>query len=68
MVVTKARSDAAAAMLDASTDDARRHGVFGSPAFVTEDGEMFWGDDRLEEAIAWAAGTHPMQAKAARPI
>lgn len=35
-----------------------RHGIFGSPSFVTEDGEMFWGDDRLEEAIAWASGRH----------
>ena len=35
-------------------------GIFGSPSFVA-DGEMFWGDDRLEEAMAWAAGQHRLQ-------
>ena len=25
---------------------------FGSPTFVTH-GEVFWGDDRLEDAITW---------------
>ena len=29
-------------------------GVFGAPAFVTADGELFWGDDRLEQALGWA--------------
>ncbi len=42
------------------TEAARSFGVFGSPSFVV-DGEMFWGDDRLEEAIAWASGTHRLQ-------
>lgn len=28
-------------------------GVFGSPSFRTPDGELFWGDDRLDQAIAW---------------
>ena len=37
------------------TGDAQALGLFGAPTFVTEDGEMFWGDDRLEQAIAWAA-------------
>lgn len=27
-------------------------GIFGAPSFVT-DGELFWGDDRLEDALAW---------------
>ena len=27
-------------------------GIFGSPSFVVG-GELFWGDDRLEDAIAW---------------
>ena len=27
-------------------------GVFGSPTFVV-DGEGFWGDDRLEDALLW---------------
>jgi 2-hydroxychromene-2-carboxylate isomerase len=36
----------------AATDEARRLGIFGSPTFVV-DGELFWGDDRLEDALAW---------------
>ena len=36
----------------ASTDEARRLGIFGSPTFVV-DGELFWGDDRLEDAAVW---------------
>ena len=42
------------------TDAARGFGVFGAPSFVV-DGELFWGDDRLEEAMAWASGTHRLQ-------
>ncbi len=37
--------------LRTQTGDAPALGLFGAPAFVTEDGEMFWGDDRLEQAI-----------------
>lgn len=28
-------------------------GVFGAPAYETPDGELFWGDDRLEHALQW---------------
>jgi 2-hydroxychromene-2-carboxylate isomerase len=35
------------------TDAARQLGIFGSPSFVS-DTEVFWGDDRLEDAIIWA--------------
>ncbi len=42
--------------LKALTEEARSRGIFGAPTFFTEDGEMFWGNDRLEQAIAWAAG------------
>ena len=38
--------------LAAATETARGLGIFGSPSFVV-DGELFWGDDRLEDAIAW---------------
>lgn len=40
------------ALLDA-TDEARRIGIFGSPTFIAG-AEIFWGDDRLEDAISWA--------------
>lgn len=34
------------------TDEAAKMGIFGAPAFVSR-GELFWGNDRLEDAIAW---------------
>jgi 2-hydroxychromene-2-carboxylate isomerase len=34
------------------TDEARDLGIFGSPSFVVG-AEVFWGDDRLDDAIAW---------------
>ncbi|MBK9235262.1 MAG: 2-hydroxychromene-2-carboxylate isomerase [Rhodoferax sp.] len=37
---------------EASTDQARQLGLFGSPTFVVGR-EVFWGDDRLEDAIDW---------------
>jgi 2-hydroxychromene-2-carboxylate isomerase len=37
---------------DDATDEARRIGIFGSPTFVSR-GEVFWGDDRLEDAVIW---------------
>jgi 2-hydroxychromene-2-carboxylate isomerase len=59
-VLALARSDATAAAYAAETDVARRHGVFGAPSFVVGQ-ELFWGDDRLDAAVAWAAGVHPAQ-------
>lgn len=60
-VMAAARSARINSLYEANTEEARSHGIFGSPSFVTEDGELFWGDDRLEEAIAWATGSHPLQ-------
>jgi 2-hydroxychromene-2-carboxylate isomerase len=37
------------------TDAAQRLGVFGVPT-VAIDGELFWGDDRLQDAAAYLAG------------
>jgi 2-hydroxychromene-2-carboxylate isomerase len=48
--------------LKAETDIARGFGIFGSPAFVVN-GETFWGDDRLDEALAWATGRHRLQSR-----
>lgn len=41
--------------LRAETEAARDLKIFGAPAFVAEDGELFWGNDRLEMAVEWAA-------------
>ncbi|WP_407526398.1 2-hydroxychromene-2-carboxylate isomerase [Methylobacterium oryzisoli] len=40
-------------------EEAKSRGIFGAPTFLTEDGELFWGNDRLEQALAWAAGERP---------
>ena len=50
-----AQSDANKLALRAQTEEAQRLGIFGAPSFVTDDGELFWGNDRLEQALAWAA-------------
>ena len=39
--------------LRASTEQAQRLGIFGAPSFVVR-GELFWGNDRLEDALEWA--------------
>lgn len=33
-----------------NTESAKKYGVFGAPSFIVN-GELFWGDDRLEDAI-----------------
>ncbi|MEX0284968.1 MAG: 2-hydroxychromene-2-carboxylate isomerase [Paracoccaceae bacterium] len=38
--------------------EAERLGIFGAPRFVTEDGELFWGNDRLEQALDWELTKH----------
>ncbi|HMA72438.1 MAG TPA: 2-hydroxychromene-2-carboxylate isomerase [Xanthobacteraceae bacterium] len=37
-----------------TTDQAQSLGIYGAPSFTTGSGELFWGNDRLEQAIAWA--------------
>jgi len=53
-VFEAARSDDNKAALRRQTDEAQRLGIFGAPTFTTADGELFWGNDRLERALAWA--------------
>ena len=65
-VLAKLKVDAAAALaaaqsegvknaLRTQTEKAQRLGLFGAPTFITADGELFWGNDRLEQAVEWAA-------------
>lgn len=53
-VLEAARSDEIKTGLRTLTEEAQRAGVFGAPSFVTADGELFWGNDRLDAALAWA--------------
>jgi 2-hydroxychromene-2-carboxylate isomerase len=49
-----AQSDTIKARLRRETEEAQRLGLFGAPSFVCADGELFWGNDRLEPALRWA--------------
>ncbi|MDB5854783.1 MAG: 2-hydroxychromene-2-carboxylate isomerase [Herminiimonas sp.] len=40
------------------TEVARSLGIFGAPTFVSGT-EIFWGDDRLEEAMEWCKSIRP---------
>lgn len=40
--------------LRANTDKAVALGIYGAPSFTAENGELFWGNDRLEDALEWA--------------
>ncbi|MFB3105530.1 MAG: DsbA family protein, partial [Pseudomonadales bacterium] len=52
-VLDTAKSDRIAAKLASATEEAMELGVFGSPTFAVGS-EIFWGDDRLDDAIVWA--------------
>ena len=64
-ILTDLGLDAEAVLAEALTDcnkmrlrrmgeEVLSRGIFGAPTFFTEDGEMFWGNDRLEQALEWA--------------
>ena len=53
-LIVRAQSDGAKAALRAQSDEAARRGVFGAPTFFIGD-ELFWGNDRLEDALEFAA-------------
>ena len=36
-----------------NTENARKNKIFGSPSFIVNN-EIFWGDDRMEDAINWS--------------
>ena len=52
-VIEKANSDKIEKEYLANTESARKNKVFGSPSFIVGN-EMFWGDDRMEDAITWS--------------
>jgi 2-hydroxychromene-2-carboxylate isomerase len=57
-IIDLANSSAIKEQYNRETDVARQLGVFGSPTFAVGQ-EIFWGDDRLEEALAWSTEQHP---------
>jgi len=53
-VLPAAQTDGNKQLLRAATDEAEALGVFGSPTFTVGE-EVFWGDDRLDDALDFAA-------------
>jgi 2-hydroxychromene-2-carboxylate isomerase len=53
-VITRAQADDNKLVLRKNTEEAQALGIFGAPSIVTADGELFWGNDRLEAALDWA--------------
>ncbi|MFN3208854.1 MAG: 2-hydroxychromene-2-carboxylate isomerase [Roseovarius sp.] len=52
-LIEMAQADANKHALRDTTEAAMRRGIFGAPSF-TVGNELFWGDDQLETALAWA--------------
>lgn len=52
-ILAEAQTPASKDRLRAQTERAVACGIFGAPSFRVGD-ELFWGDDRLDDAIRWA--------------
>ncbi len=51
-IIAEAQSQLSKEQLRLQTEAAVHLGVFGAPSFVVG-GELFWGNDRLEDALSW---------------
>ena len=52
-IIAQANSKKIIENYNSNTDSARKNKIFGSPSFIVKD-EIFWGDDRMEDAINWS--------------
>jgi hypothetical protein len=52
---TRARSADGERLLKEATDGARKLGIFCAPTFAIGS-EIYWGDDRLADALSFASG------------
>lgn len=55
-IIARANGAEGERLMKETTDAARRLGIFGAPTFAIGQ-ELFWGDDRLEDALDFAS-TH----------
>jgi 2-hydroxychromene-2-carboxylate isomerase len=53
-ILEQAQSDPTKTRLREQTDEARARGIFGAPTFFVGT-EMFWGNDRLDDALVFAS-------------
>jgi 2-hydroxychromene-2-carboxylate isomerase len=61
-ILDKAQSDLIKSRLREQTEQARAKGIFGAPTFFVGK-EMFWGNDRLDDALIFASRlVHPSSA------
>ncbi len=51
-IISEAKSSKIESEYQKNTELARNNKIFGSPSFVVRN-EIFWGDDRMEDAIRW---------------
>ena len=51
-IVREATSAGCKPLLRAQNEAAARLNIFGAPSFIAE-GELFWGNDRMEQAFEW---------------
>ena len=56
-VIKEADKESTRTLYYSNTDLAKRMGIFGVPSFTVES-EIFWGDDRFEDAIDYANFNH----------
>lgn len=54
LILVEANSEESKGNLRLQTEEAQQRGIFGAPSFMIGD-EMFWGNDRLENAVRFAA-------------
>ena len=52
-IISEANSENIEAKYNENTNSARENKIFGSPSFIVKN-ELFWGDDRMEDAIKWS--------------
>ncbi len=55
-IIARALSEENKLALRRQTEEARQRGLFGAPTFFVGD-EMFWGNDRLDDALAHAVAS-----------
>jgi 2-hydroxychromene-2-carboxylate isomerase len=61
-IIVEAQDDANKLRLRNQTELARTKGIFGAPTFFVGE-EMFWGNDRLDDALANASASNPPAAR-----
>ena len=52
-IISQANSKEIINNYNLNTNSARDNKIFGSPSFVVKN-EVFWGDDRMEDAVNWS--------------